>query len=51
LKGDFNVRTTLLLDTIDTSALCELLHAPELVEIEQLGAMAKRQNRDPNVGG
>jgi len=34
LGGDFNACTTMLLDTIDTSDLCELLHAPELVETE-----------------
>jgi hypothetical protein len=40
LGGDFNARTTMLLNTIDTNDLCELL--PELVETEQPGAMAKR---------
>ncbi len=34
LGGDFNVRTTMLLDTIDTSDLYELLQAPKLIEIE-----------------
>jgi hypothetical protein len=34
LGGDFNVRTTTLLDTIKTSNLCELLQALELTEIE-----------------
>jgi hypothetical protein len=32
LGGDFNARTVVLPDTIDTNDLCELLHAPELVE-------------------
>jgi hypothetical protein len=32
LGGDFNACTTMLLDTIDTTDLCELLQAPELVE-------------------
>ncbi len=52
MGGDFNTRTIKLLDTIDTSDLCELLQAPELVEIMQLGIgiVAKRQNRDANVG-
>jgi len=45
------VRTATLLDTIDTNDLCELLQAPKLVEIEQLGTMAKQQNRDASVGG
>ncbi len=49
LGGDFNARTTMLLDTIDTSDLCELLHALELVESKQLGTVAKRQNRDTIV--
>jgi len=35
LGGDFNARTTTLPDTLDTSDLCELLQAPELVEIEK----------------
>jgi len=32
LGGDFNVRTVALPNTLDTSDLCELLQAPELVE-------------------
>ncbi len=40
LGGDFNVRTTTLLDTLDTSDLCELLQAPELIEIEQPSVVA-----------
>ncbi len=34
LGGDFNARTTTLLNTIDTNNLCELLQAPELAKIE-----------------
>jgi hypothetical protein len=34
LGGDFNVRIASLLDTIDTSDLCEQLQAPELIEIK-----------------
>jgi hypothetical protein len=40
-----------LLDTIDISDLCELLHAPELVETKQPNNVAKWQNSDANVGG
>jgi UDP-N-acetylglucosamine enolpyruvyl transferase len=43
LGGDFNACTATLLDTIHTNDLYELLQVPELVEIEQPGAMAKRQ--------
>jgi hypothetical protein len=50
LGGDFNAHTTTLLDTIDTSNLCELLQALELAKTEQPSAMAKRQNRDASVG-
>ncbi len=50
LGKDFNKCIATLPDTIDTTDLCELLHAPELVEIEQLSVMAKQQNRDVNVG-
>jgi hypothetical protein len=32
LGGDFNARTIVLSNTIATSDLCELLHAPKLVE-------------------
>jgi hypothetical protein len=42
LGGDFNARTTMLINTIDTSDLCELLQAPELAKTEQLGVVAKR---------
>jgi hypothetical protein len=35
LGGDFNARTTTLLDTIDTSDLCELLQALELANTKQ----------------
>jgi hypothetical protein len=51
LGGDFNARTTTLLNTIDTSDLHELLQAPEFIGIEQLCVMAKRQNHDANVDG
>ncbi len=49
LGGDFNARTTMLLDTIDTIDLCELLHAPEFDEIEQPNVVVKRHNRDVSV--
>jgi hypothetical protein len=32
LGGDFNVRIATLLNTIDTNAICELLHAPKIIE-------------------
>jgi hypothetical protein len=51
LRGDFNACTTTLPDTIDTNDLCELLLAPELVEIEQPNVVAKRQNCNAIVGG
>ncbi len=51
LGWDFNAHTTMLLDTIDTNDLCEMLQAPELVETKQLGSMVKWQNRDAIVGG
>jgi hypothetical protein len=51
LGGDFNAHITMLLDTIDISDFCELLQALEFVEIEQLGVVLKRQNRNANVGG
>ncbi len=51
LRGDFNVRTAALPNTLDTSDHCELLQAPELAEIEQPSIVATRQNRDANVGG
>jgi hypothetical protein len=51
LGGDFNARTTTLLDTINTNDLCELLQVPELVETEQPSVVAKQQNRNDNVGG
>ncbi len=41
LGRDFNVHTTVLLDTIDINDLCELLQGPELVEIEQPDVVAK----------
>ncbi len=34
LGRDFNAHIVRLLDTIDTSDLCELLHVPELVGIK-----------------
>ncbi len=51
LGRDFNARIKTLLNTINTSDLCELLQAPELIGIEEPGAVAKRQNRDASVGG
>jgi hypothetical protein len=42
LGGDFNARTVALPDTIDTSDLCELLQAFQLVKTKQPSAMAKR---------
>jgi hypothetical protein len=51
LGGDFNARTAMLLNTIDTNDLCEMLQALEFIEIEQLGIVVKRQNRDASVGG
>jgi hypothetical protein len=42
LGGDFNARNVVLLDTIDTNDLYELLHVPELAETKQLSAMAQR---------
>jgi hypothetical protein len=41
LGGDFNARTVVLLNKIDTNYLCELLQAPELIQIEQPGVVAK----------
>jgi hypothetical protein len=49
LGGDFNARIATLLDTIDTSNLCELLQALEFARIEQPNVVAKRQNCDTNV--
>ncbi len=51
LGGDFNVRTATLSDTININDLCEMLQAPELIETKQQSVVAKRQNRDANVGG
>jgi hypothetical protein len=42
LGGDFNVRIVTLPYTIDTSDLCELLQALELVETEQPNIVGKR---------
>jgi hypothetical protein len=50
LGGDFNARTTTLLNTVDISNLCELLQAPEFIEIQQPSVVVKRQNCDANVG-
>ncbi len=47
LGGDFNARIVALLNTIDTNDLCELLQTLELVEIEQLGTVVKRQTMTP----
>jgi hypothetical protein len=51
LGGDFNARIATLLDTIDTSDLCELLQAHELAKSDQPSTMAKQHNRDANIGG
>ncbi len=51
MGGDFNALTVALLDTIDTSDLCELLQTLELAEIDQPSVVATRQNRDASVGG
>jgi hypothetical protein len=51
LGGNFNAHTTGLLDTLDTSDLCELLQAPELTEIKQPSVVGTQQNRDASVGG
>jgi hypothetical protein len=39
---DFNARTAALLDTIDTSDLCELLQAPKLAKTEHPSIVTKR---------
>ncbi len=49
MGGDFNAPTSTLPNTIDNNDLCELLQTPELAETEQLGVVAKRQNRDTSV--
>jgi hypothetical protein len=41
LGGDFNVRIAALLNTIDTSNLCELLQAPKLIKTKQPNIVAK----------
>ncbi len=51
MGGDFNARTTALIDTIDINDLCELLQALELTRIEQANIVTKRQNRDASVSG
>jgi hypothetical protein len=48
LGGDFNAHIIALPNTIDTSNLCKLLKALELVEIKK---SEPRQNCDANVGG
>jgi hypothetical protein len=50
LGGDFNAHITALINTIDTSDLCELLQVPELAKFKQLSDVVKRQNRDASVG-
>jgi len=50
LGGDFNAHIATLLDTINTSDLCELLQAPELAKTKQPSVVAKQQNRDTSVG-
>jgi len=42
LGGDFNARTAALLDTLDTSDLCELLQVPELAETKQPNIVVTR---------
>jgi hypothetical protein len=51
LGGNFNAHIAMLPNTIDNSDLCELLKAPKLAETKQLSIVAKRQNRNANVGG
>jgi hypothetical protein len=51
MGGDFNARTATLSNTIDTSNLCELLQAPELVKTKHPNIVIKRQNRDASVSG
>jgi hypothetical protein len=51
LGGDFNVHTTTLPNTIETSDLCELLQTPELAETKQPSVVATRQNYDASVYG
>jgi hypothetical protein len=51
LGGDFNACTTALPDTINTSDLCELLQALELVETKQPSTTVKRQNREVSIDG
>jgi endonuclease/exonuclease/phosphatase (EEP) superfamily protein YafD len=41
MGGDFNARTTTLLDTIDISNLCELLQALELASTKQPNIVTK----------
>jgi hypothetical protein len=50
LGGDFNARIAMLPNTINIKNLCELLQAPELAKTKQPSVVAKRQNRDANVG-
>jgi hypothetical protein len=49
MGGDFNARTATLSNTIDTSDLCELLQAPELVKTKHPNIVIKPQNRDASV--
>ncbi len=51
LGRDFNVRTTTLPNTIDTSDLYELLQVPELFKTKQPSVVAKQQYHDASVGG
>jgi len=51
LGGDFNAHIAALSDTLDTSDLCELLQALELVETKQPSVVVMRQNHDANVSG
>jgi len=42
LGGDFNALVVALLDTIDTSDLCELLQVPKLAKTEQPNIVTKQ---------
>jgi sulfur relay (sulfurtransferase) DsrF/TusC family protein len=51
LGGDFNAPIATLPNTIDTSDLCEMLQALELIETEHPSVVVKRQNHNAIVGG
>jgi hypothetical protein len=50
LGGDFNARIVALSNTININNLYEVLHVPKFAEIKQPSDVAKRQNRNTNVG-